>query len=200
MHSKSEWAGQAASLLPPGPFWAGFRAEAGRGQALLRAKGIGFSALEEASERLLIDAFPGTTAQMPSDWEKVLGLPDLCAPGDLTMVERVEAVVEKLTRIGGMTAEFFERAAARLGYQITIRQYMPARCGVARCGVSELVPFEAANHWRVEVSGPRQSLARCGITRCGESLGVFRIAEDLECLLQRIRPAGTYLHFDYGEN
>ena len=200
MHSKSEWATQEASILPPGLFWSGFRAETGRGHALLRARGAGFSALEESAEQLLVDAFPGTTAQMLADWEKTLGLPDICTPGDLTMVERVEAVVEKLTRIGGMTAAFFEGLAARLGYQITVRQYTPARCGIARCGVSELAPLETAYHWRVKVAGPRLTRARCGITRCGESLGVFRIAEDLECLLRRLCPAGTYLHFNYGEN
>jgi uncharacterized protein YmfQ (DUF2313 family) len=44
---------------------------------------------------------------------------------------------------------------------------------------------------------PRVTYFRCRASRCGDQLGKIARAADLECRLQRIKPAHTELIFSY---
>jgi uncharacterized protein YmfQ (DUF2313 family) len=94
--------------------------------------------------------------------------------------------------------------------QVTIREFAPFQCGVSRVGVTlfpdtiaprwQLGSAQQRFTWRVSVPGKRLTWFRCGPGggRCGrDSLLRIRRADDLECLLQRLKPAHTVVQFDY---
>lgn len=165
---------------------------------------------------LLVEAFPPTSLWLLPDWERVLGLPEPCIPlDDLTIAERQALVAEKLARRPGQQDRpYFLDLAAGLGYAITITEYVPAQCSMTRCGAQistshggQFIVRGAGCGtptirfvWRVTVSGARLTWFAVGSGggRAGQDPHLkIRRAEDLECLLQKLKPAHTKLIFDY---
>jgi uncharacterized protein YmfQ (DUF2313 family) len=174
---------------------------------------------------LLIEAFPPTSLNLLSDWERVLGLPEPCITPPTTIAERQQQVAEKLARRpGGQSRAYFTGIAARLGYhetvpspyqlpavlpvqvgrlvQISITEYRPFMFGVSRLGDPRwsFAPHEIRFVWKVNVPGTRVTWFRFGAG--GGRLGRdphSRIARaiDLECLLHKLKPAHTHLIFSY---
>lgn len=153
---------------------------------------------------LMVEAFPPTSLRLLPDWERVLGLPEPCLPvTDLTIAERQLHVREKLARRPGrQDRAYFIEIAARLGYQITIKEFRPFMCGVSRCGDATwgIGPHQMRFVWKVGVPSPRLTWFRCGFGsgRAGQDPHLrIRRAEDLECILRKLKPAHTHLVFDY---
>lgn len=165
---------------------------------------------------LLVEAFPPTALYLLPDWERVLGLPEPCLPlEDLTIAERQALVAEKLARRPGQQDRYyFLDLAARLGYAITITEYVPAQCGMTQCGAQVSSEFGGRLLvrgagcgtpyirfvWRVTVPDPRLTWFAVGAGggRAGQDPHLkIRRAEDLECLLQKLKPSHTKLIFDY---
>lgn len=171
---------------------------------------------DRAARFLLTEAFPPRAVDTLSDWERVLGLPEPCLPvTGLTVAERQQAVAEKLARRpGGQSRQYFIELATRLGYAITITEYIPAQCAVTQCGAT-LITGAGGNTfirgagcgtpfiryvWKVAVTGPRLTWFAVGWRggRAGQDPHLrIRRAEDLECLLEKLKPAHTKLIFDY---
>lgn len=178
---------------------------------------------ERTAYYLVVEAFPPTSFQLLPDWERVLGLPDPCLTAAQTLDERRQAVREKLQRRpGGQSRAYFIGIARRLGYhvdgpspfgvpltlpasmgrlsQVRIREFRPFMCGVSRCGEPEwtLAPPEMRFVWIVTVPGQRLTWWRFGSAMCGEDphLSIAR-AEDLECILHKLKPVHTNLIFSY---
>lgn len=172
---------------------------------------------------LLREAFPPQSFLLLPDWERVLGLPEPCITAPQTLEERRAAVLEKLRRRpGGQSRPYFIEMARRLGYhvdepsphalpmsvpfelgridQITIREFRPFMFGVSRVGDSRwrFAPPEMRFVWIVTVPGVRLQWFRCGQSRFGQDphLRINR-AEDLECILQKYKPAHSELFFNY---
>lgn len=163
---------------------------------------------------LRIEAFPPASDALLPDWERVLGLPEPCLPaaGD-TIAERRLKVREKLRRRPGrQDRDYFFDLAAQLGYAITITEYIPAQCAMTPCGIflDGTPPYFVRGAgcgtpairyvWTITVAGPRLTWFALGAGggRAGQDphLRIAR-AEDLECVLERFKPAHTNLIFNY---
>lgn len=211
---------QAKKLLPQGLIWVAARN--GRLGAVLMAVAGQLSGCQERADNLTLEASPNTTVELLPEWEKFAGLPDECTAGEAnTLDERRRAVVAKLTGQHGLSVESFHKLAALLGYEITIREYIPFTVGRSRCGGPHVIgssrgslitglsrcgapgPYSvyyARFFWKVTVHGFRAHWFRAGRNRCGERLGWGAPAKDLECFFKRRKPAHTLIIFDYRED
>ncbi len=195
--TEDSYRAQLLSLPPPGAIWP--KDPSSRFFSLLGALGAVLAAAHNRLVELIDEADPRTTVEMLEDWERVLGLPDSCTPTttNLTLQERRDRVVQKLTLGGGQTPAFFIALAAQLGYAITIEEPRPFICGVSECGDPIGGTYTDRHYWRVRVPDPRVTYFRTGVSQCGDRLGELDRAEDLECILERAKPAQSRLLFSY---
>ncbi|TRO33862.1 DUF2313 domain-containing protein [Pseudomonas putida] len=120
-------------LLPPGP---AFDPELQPDIAQLVASlAPEFARVEVALDLLLQEMNPATVTALLVDWEDYLGLPDVCAvPGSMTIEQRRQAVLDKLTATGAPQRSYYIRLARQAGVPITIEEFRPARVGVTNTG------------------------------------------------------------------
>lgn len=175
-----------------------------------------------ASKLLEIESDPRATQIMLPDWERNWGLPDPCWSETLTIGDRQRALVQRMTIEGGGSRAFFIDAEAQIGHTIRITEYRPFMVGLDRVGdnrtqmwagtpgqseylgLSEypymLGPPENRFYWTAHVDQARLTWFRCGGGggQCGVDHHLkISIASDLECLLNRWKPAHTKIVFDY---
>jgi uncharacterized protein YmfQ (DUF2313 family) len=165
-----------------------------------------------AADLLEIESDPRTTIELITDWERNWGLPDPCLknpPAGLN--ERRLALVAKMTLLGAQSRAWFISVAAALGYTITITEYSPYMTGVSHCGDRsgiynpddptrkfwQLGAPEIRYYWTVHVNAAAfrkffVASSQTGIDRLLAILG----PEDLECILNRWKPAHTYIVYD----
>jgi uncharacterized protein YmfQ (DUF2313 family) len=154
------------------------------------------------AEKLTLEASPQTSDELLAEWEELAGLPDACGGDkpDLTVIERQELVIERLTQRGSMAVNRFAEMAVNLGYDVVIKEYKPFTCGRSFCGGPDLLGRRDARFfWRVTVKSPRAHWFKTGRNRCGEKLGWASPAIDLECYFKRRKPAHTEIIFEYLE-
>lgn len=191
-----------AALLPEGPFWQGFRTPGTKAHAVLESKAAGLTRVEERSIQLMTDLNPAAALETLAAREREAGLPGPCVIADPTIEERRLALVNQWASRGGQSIPYFTAIATALGYTVAITEARPFRCGFSKCGGDHQCGDPAMrHHWWVAVPGPRINYFRCGQSQVGrDPLGFVRRAEDLECLLNRLKPAQTDLHFSYEGN
>lgn len=172
---------------------------------------------------LMIEAYPPTSSRLLTDWERVLGLPEPCFPVVQTLEERRLQVLERLARRpGGQSRAYYLGVAERLGYhqpgpgdsdlhaeldvplgrlnQVQIVEFRPFMAGMSRCGDStwNVAPPKMRFCWIVNVPGDRLTWFRCGSSRAGlDPHLTIRRADDLECIMRKLKPAHTNLLFSY---
>lgn len=192
----ADYLAQLQALLPPGPAWPRTRGTALA--ALLEALAVEYARVDARAWKALDEADPRSALELLADWERVCGLPDACSAELATTIqERREAVVARLTALGGASPAYFIALASAMGYAIEIDEFRPFVVGLSRCG-DRLNGGHAVRHqWRVRVSSPRYTPFRAGVSQCGDLLGKIVRAEDLECKLKRLKPAHTRLIFSY---
>ena len=222
--TSADYAHSLAARLPVGEVWPREAASTLMRLVAALADVLGRWA-ERVAHFLLIEAFPPTSADLLPDWERVLGLPEPCFPAALTLEERRLQVLEKLRRRpGGQSRVYFTGLAHRLGYheygpspfqlplmlpgqagrlkQFVITEFRPFMAGVSRCGDPrwQIGPPEMRFVWKVNVPGARLTWFRAGGGggRAGQDphLRIAR-ADDLECILHKLKPAHTRLIFSY---
>lgn len=187
---------QLQKLLPRGAAWT--RNPDATLTKFLGAWADGLARVDARALQLVEEADPRTTLELLSDWEGFAGLPDPCTVEATTLQERRARLGAKLTTTGGQSRAYFIALAAALGYTITIDEYRPFMCGVARCGVTPLNgPASVRFYWKVHVPGPRVVWFRTGESAAGDSLGAIRRADDLECIFRRLMGSHTELIFAY---
>ena len=190
-----------------------------------------------AADLLEIESDPRTTFELLPDWERNWGLPDPCYTAPLSIAERQQALVMRMTMLGAQSREFFIGVAAQIGYTITISEYRVWVVGLDRCGDNRvygdgtnpmfnewnvpivndrgepvakgelsdwpnygLGPPSNRFYWTVHVTAKKLVWFRVGSG--GGQTGVdphlrIGLADDLECLLNRWKPAHTEIIFDY---
>jgi len=84
--------------------------------------------LHEKAMRLIDEADPSTTDELLSDWERVTKLPDEGVTEEQSRDERRSTLTSKLTTKGGQQIVKYLELAEKLGYEITITEFRPARC------------------------------------------------------------------------
>lgn len=133
------------------------------------------------------------------DWEREFGLPDECLAGQALTTDRRKLLLRmRVAAKGGQSREFFICLAATLGYTITIKEYSPFRCGQARCGKEKIGSPINEVIWEVSVQSSGITWLRAGQGRVGKDpLGGYGRKLDLECLLNKYKPAHTQIKFRY---
>lgn len=168
------------ALLPRGIVWA--RSEGATLTALLTALAEEFQRADERQLRLIDEADPRTTGELLPEWEATAGLPDPCITGDQTFQQRREALVARVILRGGASADYFVGIAEALGYVEPFVDY-PGDTHVWRLNFQEDAPV---------------SQFRAGANTAGERLQVVVGNEQIECLINRVKPAHTRCLFAYG--
>lgn len=166
------------SLLPRGALWTALR----RGpvfRGVLQAVADGMARFHARVDDLVAEGDPRQASELLPEWEATAGLPDGCLvdAGGGSVQQRRNAVVGRLTATGGVSRAYFTRVAAGVGYAITIDDVSPAV-------------------WRVHAPDETVIEMTCDDT-CNDALRTWG-NEQLECTLNRIKPAHTQLLFAYG--
>lgn len=206
-HSAADYADALARLLPTGSAWTRDR------NSILMGFVAGQSAIwgnvidARAADLLERETDPRATLDLLLEWERAFGLPDPCATEALTIADRRAALMNRMVTQGGQSCAFFIGVAAALGYAITIVERSPFMVGLSGVGDTrdtagsyrwEIGPPEIRYAWTVRVGSGRFSWFRAGSGQAGVDPHLrIALAEDLECLVRRWKPAHTMVFFDY---
>lgn len=182
---------QLRDLLPPGPAWP--RASDALITRLLTGIAEELARLDARIASLLNEADPRLTTEMLTDWERLCGLPDACTGQLVSRSERRDAVVARLTMIGGQSIAYFVALAKSLGYTVTVTEYRPY---TVRSKVCDPI---CDGPWRYvfRVNAPLENLRRFSV-RSGVNEPLAGWGNDLlECVIRRLKPAHTHVLFGY---
>lgn len=208
--SGADYAEALAALLPRGPAWPTDQDSVLQRLVSGLAEIWGAKVDARAADMLTRESDPRATIELLDDWERAFGLPDPCLSEPLTIGDRQEALVGRITMEGGQSRAFFKRIAAAIGYEIEIIEHAPFMAGVSRAGDTR--PTGAATEWFRWETGPETIRFYWTVLVLNQRITWFRattgeagvdphvqigIASDLECLLRRLQPAHAEIAFDY---
>lgn len=162
--------------------------------------GIWGDIAQRSDDLLVRESDPRQAIEMLPDWEAAFGLPDDCMGPVTTIEERRTRLIQRMTLLGGQSREFFISLAAAFGYTITIDEFSPFMCGISRCGdfAWEIGEPEIRYYWVVNVFDVPIWWFRAGVGVCGKDhLAEWAVITDLECLIQRYKPAHTTVIFGF---
>jgi len=194
-YSIEQYANLLKDLLPPGM---AFRREPGTDlEQVLLGAAVELARVDGRAGALATEVNPAITNELLTDWERAAGLPDRCA-GVLeeTLQGRRNALLAKLASIGGQSIEYFISVARSLGYEITITEFRPFRAGMSAAG-DALTNGPWRFTWRINAPAETVIYFRAGLSAAGEALASWG-NEPLECKMNQLKPAHTYLIFGYG--
>jgi len=149
--------------------------------------------VEAQARELLEEMFPDRSFTCLTDWERVCGLKPV---EDATLQSRRDNVIRKLRERGGLSRASFIALAAAMGYTVTIEELQPFMAGWGRAG-DPLYEEEVRFIWRVNVAGQALYYYRAGLSAAGERLLWWPSVTALEDLFNDLKPAHTYIIFDY---
>lgn len=185
---------QLQALLPPGPAWT--RDDDAVITRLLAALSAELERVDGRAWQLIEEADPRTTAELFTDWERVVGLPDECveAFGDeQTDAQRRVSLIGRLTTLGGQSPAYFIGAAAAIGYAITITEF-------AAFDVNDDVDsflYDDAWNFAWQVDAALNTVTEFTVDdTVDDPLAAWGNAL-LECVLGRLKPAHTTIIFAY---
>jgi uncharacterized protein YmfQ (DUF2313 family) len=206
-------------LEPLGPAWT--KRVSSRWAKLWLSDGEGFSKLEGEILRLLTEANPLYADAALVDWERVMGLPDECSELGESLETRRGAVIAKLQRPGGQSIDFFLQFLEPFGDVVTVEDdiYPPFLAdvslinhrlwelptGLLEDGNGNLVVdwYQGWRFvWKITRINHIARWFRAGRETAGNSLVVWASNKegtdpDLECRINKIKPAHTYVVFEY---
>lgn len=138
------------------------------------------------------------TVDLILEWEKSVGIPDLCFGRDASLPDRRERVKQKLVNFGGVTTEAdFVRAFATFN--------IPVEITIGDAGNAELLGFPAPPYDAAQLAEIASTLAiRTSLASTTFPLP-FPIPfvqgnQTLPCLMNRLMPATADLKFFFGQN
>lgn len=200
---------QLLSLIPQGLAWP--RENGLRRDALLTAEADELARVDLRVTDMLNESDPRQALETLEDWERVAGLPDSCVvPSSITIQERRARLVQKLTSTGGQSLGYYSDIAESLGYPVEFTEYRPFVVGESQVGLtSEEGPVSTIVYaltdipgfryfWRIAVLEQRVIWFRAGASELGKDpFAKIDYAEDLECIINKLKPAHTTLIFAY---
>ena len=178
-------------LLPPGPIW---ETESDENLYLLmEALAIEATRVYTQTDMMVRELRPFSTEQLVPEWEKVLGLPDTCDPPPSSLEARQAAISARFLARGGQTTTYYIGLLKSVfGVDATIDENwpwgVPSRAGDGTDGSGSVCgdpisSLSTALTFRVNVPGSQ--------------VGSQEIADRLECLIRRVKPAHTNVIFNY---
>jgi uncharacterized protein YmfQ (DUF2313 family) len=175
----------------------GYARQGNRLQAGLKAEGAVFAGIERSTSEILNGITPFNAVALLSDWERLLAL---TVTSGMTLQARREQVIAKINETGGLSRQYFIQLAKSLGYDITIDEPEPFRCGRNRCGDRLWIP-EIIWVWIVNINDGQVPVYRfrCGQSAIGERLTSYG-QNMLESIFQDLKPAHTQVVFNYAES
>jgi uncharacterized protein YmfQ (DUF2313 family) len=119
---------------------------------LLMVFAIELEKFEQRVTDLRREAIPGLSRELLTEWERDLGLPDICSPLAATIEERAQICHAKYTgNYYGQSKQFFIDYASKLGALITIQEYSGAgsvfRVDTNRVDRMPIVGIDGARLW-----------------------------------------------------
>jgi uncharacterized protein YmfQ (DUF2313 family) len=156
--------------------------------------------IDERGKELINEVDPTSTFELLEDWERLLGLPDECDPGeDQTLQERRTRVLQILTTRGGQNEDFYKELASNFGFDVDV------------ISAEDQPPFLAGSkagdrltngNWRYAfvINAPAEFLIRfrAGQGSAGDPL--VKVGNDtLQCLMEKHKPAHTIVLFSFGD-
>jgi uncharacterized protein YmfQ (DUF2313 family) len=194
-HSAANYAQQLAALLPPG--LALTVTPGGELDAVLLKIGEYLCEVEARALVVLNESDPRNASALLTEWELSLGLPDSCASASQNIAARREAVLNRLTDVGGARIPRYLAIAARLGYpDATITRHRMHTC--------ESTCMEPVNDpawrfvWTLNIpadAGLRQSTCE---STCMDPLATWG-DERINCVIQKQKPAISQAFIAYQE-
>ena len=182
MASASDYLDQLKALLPSGAAFT--RAAGSRLTALLGGIAEELARVDQRGADLMVQTDPRIVTELLEDWERAWGLPDGCVTADPTPEGRRLALHQRVASLGGQSKPYFVGLSALLGYDVGIEEFQPTRLPF---GITVPILGEPwAFAWRVVVFGPVVT----------DGPPVYASA-DLECVINRLKPAHTVVSFDY---
>ena len=165
-----------------------------------------------ACDLLEIESDPRKTVELLPDWERAWGLPDPCFPDATTIEQRRAMLMFKMTLLGGQSRAFFEQIEAITGKTITITERSPFMAGISRVGDTRYMyddtgmyrwyigGYELRFYWSASADDAQLEWFRAGAPY--SQAGVhhhleIKVRPDLDCLLNRWKPAHTVLVYNY---
>lgn len=143
---------------------------------LLNAFAAELSRFDDAVLNLIKESVPGLSVDLLTDWESMLGLPDVCSQLATTIAERQAVAHAKYTnKYTGLSAAFFQQYADSLGSNITVIERFgggtPFRVDTSRVdrtpedGVdgARLWSLGIYHEWAIEISAsdPNKAYLQC---------------------------------------
>lgn len=183
-----------ANLRPTGDAWPD---EPGSVQyQALQALAASFATLHARADALVVEAFPGTTHELLSEWEGSVGLPDACAPLADTIAQRRQTMLAKLTAQGGASVPYLLAYAAALGSPGSIQQFSAFRADASAADDPDNGD-DWAYAWQLSVLDASAAYYfTADLAAADDPLASYRTGA-LECRMRRVAPAQTVLLFQY---
>ncbi len=180
-------------LVPPGRIWP--RGLGSVLQRLLDGLGDELARVDCRVQDYLVETDPLRTNELLPEWERMLGLPDPCAPPPESVAARRRAVVARLQELGGQTPAFFIGVAQTLGFSVTVEEHYPFRVDVNAVGYPVY-----GDDWAhaFTIHSPLETIEdfAVGLNAVGDPLRSWG-NEALECGIERNVPAHAVVRFAY---
>jgi uncharacterized protein YmfQ (DUF2313 family) len=184
-----------AQLLPTGAAWAAKDDPDTVMHQLLQGLAATFAHVDGWVDWFLRETNPATTVDLLPEWERMLGLPDPCMTPATTLQQRRDRVLGRIAETGGQSKQYLIDVCARYGYPVTITEHPYFRVGESAVD-DGITGEEAALTFVVNYPDQPVSLFRVGDSTVGDALEVYD-NQSLECIVNRIKPAQTFVIFNY---
>jgi len=175
-----------------------------------------------AADLLERESDPRHTIELLPDWEKAWGLPDPCFPTATSIAERQRMLVLYMTWMGGQSRDYYIKLMEFLGYTVSyVGEYAPFMAGISQVGDTRptttdgdgniiidakktfrwyIGPPEQRFSWFINVGQATLTWFRAASGQAGVDPHLrIGIPQDLQCLLNRWKPAHTFLAMDFSQ-
>ena len=196
IRTAEDYKGLLQALLPPGQLWDALREPGGLFDDLSAALAEEFARVDGRAAALVGETDPRSTSELLTEWEAFAGLPDPCVGDPDNTAQRREALLARLTAVGGQSPQYFIDMAAALGYTVTITEFRPPLADQAVVG-DALTYGDWVYTFSVNAPETTTYDAVAGVAAAGEPLRAWG-NKALECSIRRWRPAQTIVLFTYG--
>lgn len=189
-YTQAEHVSAARDLLPSGEAWG----HGGALDGLLAGMAGELARFDLRCQDLVAESVPPASDELLDGWERVVGVPDPCSPGDQGVEARRAAVWARWTGRATPTRAFFVALGRSLGVEVWVEEFWSADEALAAD-----VPFMGdgwAFTWRVSVAAPAQVDYLTVGMDVGSPLATWGDPA-VECAFRRHQPAHTVLFFAY---